>query len=132
MNKRKVEAYLPIALEAILSAECGIREKEKDAFVNKISKTYRSYISSFGAAVTMGSFKAAVAFFSQQASGEKPRQELLRAMWYIVNKSWVGAGEISKKVIEITDTVELARLKEEFINASLAMKLALNAFELVE
>ena len=32
MNKRKVEEYLPKALDAILSSECHIREKENGVF----------------------------------------------------------------------------------------------------
>lgn len=134
MNKRKVEKYLPLAIEAINYDECKILKELKEKDTNKeykaIPKTFRGYISSFGAAVTMGSFKSAVAFFSTQSGADEPRQELMRALWYMVKKEWKSASEVCNAVLRVSDKKELATLREDFLNASVAVKLALNAFKL--
>lgn len=123
MDRRKVEEYLPKALEALESRECRIA---KDG---KIAKTFRGQISFFGAAVTMGSFKAAVAFFSDDGGSEVDRSELLRAADYVVNGSWRTAGDICKSVMVLREP-RLSAEKERYLNASVALKLAMNAFEL--
>lgn len=133
MNKRKVEYYLPKSIEALNNDNCKIVKKiKKDdgTIKTNIDKTFRGYISSFGAAVTMGSFKAAVAFFSTQSGAEQPRQELIRLLWFLTKDEWKNAQDISKEIIS-KDNDELNRLKEEFLNASIAVKLAMNAYNLV-
>ncbi|MBO7254714.1 MAG: hypothetical protein J6V36_05375 [Clostridia bacterium] len=107
----------------------------KKNYYGTIPKTFRGHISSFGAAVTMGSFKAAVAFFSQQAGAKVERHALLETMYYITNitdNSWKSAQKIAEEIINKTDKAEINKMKDDFINASLALKLAMNAFELVE
>jgi CRISPR-associated protein Cmr5 len=140
MNKRKVEAWLPKAIEALECDECKIqlRDTVKDENGNedkvpngKISKSFRGQISSFGAAVTMGSFKSAVAFFGKDGESGVKRSELIRAIYYITDGVWREAEYIVHEIIE-TNNARLAKKKEDFINASVAIKLAMNAFELVE
>lgn len=142
MDKRKVDQMIPIALQALVNENCNIREKEneKEVFVNKIKKTYRSQISSFGAAVTMGSFKAAIAFFSKDVEKGISRSELIRAMYYIIHyaegqdndRNWKTAEAILGEIISISDRDTLSKTKESFLNASIALKLAMNAFELIK
>ena len=131
MNKKRVEEMIPFALEAI--------NNDKALFFqgNQIKKAYRSQISAFGAAVVNGSFKAAVAYFSADAEGGKAdikRSELVRLMAYIDAKyrgcpdvKLEKADTIFRRVIESNDS----DMEEEFLDASLAIKLALNAFDLV-
>lgn len=120
MNKRKVEEYLPAALEALKG---GIAKS------GSLSKSFRGQISSFGAAVTMGSFKAAVAFFSDNGGADVPRSELIRAIYFVVNGQWKPAEDICSEVLQWTQP-RLSAEKERFLNASVALKLAMNAFEL--
>ncbi|MBO5007107.1 MAG: hypothetical protein J6C89_06655 [Clostridia bacterium] len=122
MNKRKVEAWLPKAIEAL-------EENDKICNKGKIEKSFRGQISSFGAAVTMGSFKAAVAFFGNNGESAVERSELIRSMYYIVKNEWKAAKDIVSEVICMREP-NLSALKEDFLNASLAIKLAMNAFEL--
>ena len=126
MNKRKVEALLPQALAALNDTHCRIVEN------NKISKTYRGQISSFGAAITMGSFKAAVAFFSVKADNGTgvDRSRLIAAMNFIVHGQWKDPSDILKNILNLSGN-QLNEEREAFINAALALKLAMNAFELV-
>lgn len=130
MNKRKVEALIPTAVSVI--DNCGIKNPD-----GTVSKVYRAYISSFGAAVTMGSLKAAIAFFSADTDSTKgDRDRLVCAMYYVLHKADFDRGirpnakEITKKLLSVNNKSELNRLKEEYLNASLAIKLALNAFDL--
>ena len=145
MNKRRVEALLPLALQTLEHSECGMQKS-----TGEIESGYRAQISAFGAAVTMGSFKAAVAFFSKAASNRAnenstvDRSKLLRAMYYIVqyktkedgkpdteanNENWKDAKVIAAELLRLPDSA-VSQTKEEFINASLALKLALNAYSL--
>ena len=134
MNKNKVEYYLSRSIDALDEDECKIvkvEKNEKSGMIEKyIDKTFRSYISSFGAAVTMGSFKAAVAFFSTQSKAEQPRENLIRLLWFLTKNEWKSAQDICDEILKITDFDELNYLKDEFINASIAIKLAMNAYNL--
>ena len=56
MNKKQVNDWILPAQKAII--ECGIAEN------GKVDSAFRGQISSFGAAVVMGSLKSAVAFFA--------------------------------------------------------------------
>ena len=126
MNKRIVEENISKALDALNDAQnCKI---VKDG---KIVKTFRGAISTFGAAVTMGSFKAAVAFFSDNGASSVERAELLKAMNYIVNGEWIEATEIYQKISRLSGE-QLSNTAEDFINAAVALKLAMNAFNLVK
>ena len=77
MNKKRVDNWVITARDALI--HCGIA---KDG---KIDKNFRSQISAFGAAVTMGSFKAAVAFYAKQGNADTDRSALLKAIYYVIN-----------------------------------------------
>ena len=128
MNKRKVEQLFPKAIEALNASKI----KEKDEKGVYIAKGFRSQISSFGAAVTMGSFRAAVAFFGNNGESDVERSELIRTMYYMVKNEWLPAQKIVEEIVSIRDNAQLMQMKEDFINASVALKLALNAFRLEE
>lgn len=138
MNKKRVEALMKPALDALNEPECGIQIKNRETgkFTGQIPDGFRGQISSFGAAVTMGSFKAAVAFFakdSEKSQAGVKRDELLRTMYRISSfggGKWKDAQTIAREIFAL-DTSAEKRWKEEFINASVALKLAMNAFELV-
>ncbi len=105
----------------------------------KIIKTFRGQISSFGAAVSMGNLKSAVAFFSEQAGASVPRENLLRAICYILQRDAgkAAAGINAEKIStnEIFDYIcghDSVNLKNKFLDASVALKLAMNLFELVK
>lgn len=123
MDKRRVEQYLPNALKALGASNCGIVQN------GKIPKAFRSQISSFGTAVIMGSFQAAVAFFSDNGGASVPRSKLIRAMYFVVHGEWKPAEAIRSEVTRWTQP-RLSAEKERFLNASVALKLAMNAFEL--
>ena len=131
MNKKKIEKMLPRALETLADDECGISSN------GKINKSYRSAISSFGAAVTMGSFRAAVAFFSKDADKGAgiSRSLLLRAMNHVVNPNdWCRekANEEVRAIVTavLSETADIRQMQDDFLHAAVALKLAMNAFDL--
>ena len=138
MNKKKIEKMLPVALKVLQEDKCGI----KDEKTGKINKSYRSAISSFGAAVTMGSFRAAVSFFSADAEkGDSgiSRSLLLRAMDHVVNpkKVWSEKSkakeEVQAIVIHTLDTrTDIRKMQDDYLHAAVALKLAMNAFDMSE
>jgi len=126
MNKRKVEQLLPKAIEALNASQIKKTDQNGACY---IEKGFRGQISSFGAAVTMGSFRAAVAFFGNNGESDVERSELIRTMYYMVKGEWFPAQTIVEEIVSM-DNAKLAQMKEDFINASVALKLALNAFDL--
>ena len=131
MSIKRVNDWIVYGKEALIAADIAAN--------NKIVKTFRGHISTFGAAVTMGNLKSAVAFFSEQAGATVARERLLRAICYVLlRNSGKEPDEIDAKKIktdEIFDYVcshDSIQLKNAFVDASLALKLAMNLFELVK
>lgn len=126
MNKKRVNEWIPRAKVAL--------EKAGIAKNNAVDKTFRGQISSFGAAVTMGSLVAAVAFFSQKGSSLTDRHNLLLALDYIIHNRTEcrKKEEISLILDEVLDTpqADMHTLTELYIDASIALKLAMNYFDM--
>ena len=118
MNKNRVDSWLVCAKDAL--------EITKIAQSGVVNKSFRGQISSFGAAIIMGSFKSAVAFFSEQSGAAVEREKLLEAMYYVIFREKKSAKQVLVYVCE-NDTKEL---KNKFIDASIAIKLAMNFYEL--
>ncbi len=121
MNKNRVNNWILLAKEAIV--KCGISQDGKT-----VKKTFRGQISSFGAAVVMGSLQSAVAFFADKSRASVQRDKLIEALYFIINN-----GE-KKSAVEVFSWVCESKedLKEQFEDASIALKLALNFFELID
>lgn len=130
MNKVAVDKNLPYAYEGIIKAEIARN--------GKVNKSYRGQISTLGAAITMGSVKAAVCFFSEAANNnsEVDRSKLLKAITYVLQtcedtkeryKAVGGKKGLKEYVLNANSDTEI--LKEDIVNAAIAIKLALNLFE---
>lgn len=118
MNKKMVNDWIMPAREALIA--CGI------AGDGKIDSAFRSQISSFGAAVVMGSLKAAVAFFAADGNADVPRSQLIKAIYYVIKRT----KQEPKQVFDYVCAKDNRETKEKFINASIALKLAMNFFDL--
>ena len=103
----------------------------------KITKTFRGQVSTFGAAVTMGSLKSAVAFFADKGASTVERTELLKAMYYVIQKGENNEYQFNESNFEPTNIFEYIcrndnnQTKEKFTDASLSVKLAMSFFDLV-
>lgn len=127
MNKNMVNNWIAPAVKALKYT--GIAN-DKDEIV----KTFRGQISTFGTAVVMGSLKSAVAFFSGDSKSDVTRENLLRAMYYII-QGFESEDQIKDikgyDVFKYVCDNDTAQTKELFINASIALKLAMNFYTLV-
>mgnify|MGYP000825741440 FL=1 len=109
----------------------GIVKKDKNPEKLYIEKAFRGQISSLGAAVEMGSLLSAVAFFSSQGSSPTDRTKLMEAIYLLLTGN-------EKKDIKENETLlryvaqnpNNQQLKREVIDAAVAIKLAMNAYEL--
>lgn len=132
MNKKRVNDWILPAKEAIINSSIT-EEKDGQKTVYKIAKdgkvdsAFRSQISSFGAAVVMGSLKSAVAFFADKGQASVRRDLLLLAIYYVIS------GEKTEKTPREVFTYicenDNSQMKELVIDAAIAIKLALNFFE---
>ena len=119
MNKKQVNDWILPAQKAII--ECGIAEN------GKVDSAFRGQISSFGAAVVMGRLKSAVAFFADDGDAKVSRSKLIIAIYYIIT------GKRTKEPKDVFGYIcenDNRQTKEQFINASIAIKLALNFFDM--
>lgn len=132
MNKAIVDKEIPAAYEALKHA--GIVKKDKAGnLTNDIDKTYRGQIETFGAAITMGSLRAAIAFFSTKGGSDVDRPKLIAAIMEILrNRPESGfKGNKSEQLIDFVSENE-DRAKKEIISAAVALKLAMNLYNLVD
>lgn len=121
MNKKRVNQWIPLAKEALTTV--GIAQNEQ------IISTYRSQISEFGASIILSGLKPAVAFFSSQGNSTTERPKLLSAMYCIITgdfDNWKNADVLQ----DVCKASNINELREQFIDASIALKLAMNFFDL--
>lgn len=120
MNKEKVNQLITVAYKEL--------ENQGIAQEGKINKTYRGQISTFGSAISTGSLRAAVAFFSDQGNASVDRTKLMAAILNIL-KSENKALESYKTLFDYVDKNE-KDAKEAILNAAIALKLAMNLYHL--
>lgn len=114
MDKKTVNKMIPQAYQVL--SEQGTLDKE-----------LKGYIATFGAAVTMGSLPAAVAFYSSSGSSAG-REKLSEYLFKMVkmNDKTTTEKNLFEYVISKRDAQEV---KELVLNAAIALKLALNLFQ---
>lgn len=123
MNKHRVDNYIPRAYEAI--KEIGIL---KDG---KIPKGFRGQIASLGAMVAMGSVLSAIALYSNQGDSVVDRKKLIQAIEFLIldEKKKDGNALFFFVQKEIGKQKENA-IKENILDAAIAIKLAMNLYEI--
>lgn len=129
MNKRVINDEIDMAYKLL--------SDHKIANNGVIDKTFRGQISTFGAAITMGSLLAAIAYFSANGGASVERQNLLKVIYDII-KSRNAGKNMPAGLFEYANACRnrgvLAErvCKEEILNAAIATKLAMNLYELKE
>lgn len=123
MAKSRINRYLSIAYEAVKNSELI-----KD---DKLQGNYQAQITSFGAAVSMGSLLSAIAFFSDKGSSDVKRQELMKLIYYIIKKDKGSEEKYNeiKKYALFEYAKDNGNIKPEVLDAAIAIKLTLNLFE---
>lgn len=124
MNKQKVDALIPKAYEAMQILGIAVPDEKG---VCQISGAFRSYISTFGAAITLGSLTSAVASFSRTVTKSREDKYLLMDAIFLLLTGKVPdeADNLLLMVCRREKDREYA-LKEDILNAAIALKLAMN------
>ena len=123
MNKNRIDKFLLPAYG--LLKDSGVANEN-----NEIKKTFRGYISSFGAAVIMGSLKSAIAFFSAQGSADEPREKLMRIICALVEEKKYDETEKNSLMEYVNGFKTEREVRENIYNAAVAVKLAMNMYTL--
>lgn len=122
MDKNRINRLLPIAVEVI-----------KNKLSEPIPNEFRGYIASFGAAVTMGSLPAAVAYYSAASKNAKEDRTKLPVMILEVLKGEntdITVDTLFEYVTSFKNDNESFAIKEDVLHAAIAIKLGLNLFEI--
>lgn len=120
MYKQKVNDMIPIA-------NMVLKNRYEDG---KFPNELKGYISTFGAAITMGSLISAVAFYSTNGSSNN-RSVLLKILQDVLKKYNKNMdGNLFEWVVksEKSESYTSYELKEDILSATIAVKLALNLF----
>lgn len=133
MNKNKVNNFIPSAYDVIgkiivtNSDKAGENTSAADENNADLLGAFRAQISSFGAAVTMGNLLSSVAFFSRKGSAKVDRPLLMLAIAKMLgceNETGGLFGYIKN------NQGEEERVKDEILTCAVALKLAMNLYDL--
>lgn len=127
MNRALSNNLLPVAREALIQS--GIAQN------GRVDKRLRSQISDFGAKVNNGSLLSAAALFNDQGSAKSERHKLVVALNYMLAQEIEGYGSLVAKKGEIlfdtiVDNKDDAELQEKVLACAVALKKAMNLFDL--
>ena len=148
-NKRKIDEYISKAIEVLDN------NKKIVKYGGKIDKTFSGQIATFAVAVSTGSLLSAVAFFSDNGGASNERSSLMDVIYEIIaneklpdidkenDKNRDNLNNKNSKLLdyvkskyekskESNDIVSYNRVKEDILNAAIAIKLAMNFYELVD
>lgn len=123
MNKSRIDKMIPFAYEAL--RVCNIADDK-----GRISKTFRGMISSFGAAVTMGSLLSAVCFFSDNGGASVEKKNISIAIYKVLEISKVISVGEAKTLYDYVKTHNDRNTAEVVCDAAVALKLAMNLYVL--
>ncbi|UZW14965.1 type III-B CRISPR module-associated protein Cmr5 [Clostridium pasteurianum] len=121
MNRKQVEKLIPDAIKII------DKKLVKDGVV---AREYNGYISSFGASIIQSGLLPTVAFYeSSTSNSEEDRRKLTESILCLINKS---QQEENKKLLDyvLKNRESQENIKEDIINAAIAIKLSLRTFKL--
>jgi CRISPR-associated protein Cmr5 len=117
MDKNRIDALIPEAYVAL--TESGIA---KD---NQIDAGYRGQIAAFGASIATGSLLAAIGFFSVQGGSDVDRAKLMQAIRLLI-----APDENQTLFAYALPRRQNKAFKRDVLNAAVALKLAMNLFQL--
>ena len=124
MDKKIINQELQAAYLAI--KEFGIVNGK-----DEIERRFRSYVSSFGAAITMGSLLPAIAFLGKDDNRNKVQNAIFKVLKENekVEENCASLFEYAQK--EVKKNQEKS-CQEEILNATIAVKLAMNLYKWID
>lgn len=120
MNKKKINALLPTAYSVL-----------QDQYNTELPNEVRAYISTFGAAITMGSLESAIAFYSSDGGSNAGRGILSKLIFEVLNKANLMnlSENLSDNLFDYVVTENnRKKVKDDILSATIAIKLATNLF----
>lgn len=138
MNKVKVEALIPKAIEEINV----MIKNNRFSSDGKIPNEFKGYISNFGASIVQSGLLSTVAFYEKNKEDTSAQQDRRLVNELILNMILSNKNRefntlfdyvlSNAKVEEAKEKEKKNRLiKEDIINAAIALKLAIRVFEFV-
>ncbi|MCD7838803.1 MAG: hypothetical protein LUG65_07825 [Clostridiales bacterium] len=121
MDKRRLDEMIPLAYDAI--RDNGIMDQQ-----GQVPSGFRGQISSFGAAVAMGSLLSAVAAFSDDGKSAVDRSRLMNAIYQVIHGGKTGGDKALLFEILKTEKAALPGVTDNILTAAIAVKLALNLY----
>lgn len=129
---RTVEKLIPLAIKAITVS--GMEEK------GVVNKAYKGYISSFGAGIIQSGLLPTLAMYKGNEDSDKKKAntgKLLKAIFYVIVENHkpekINEGDLFDYALKALNVKENRQaLINEIMNASIAVKLAIRTFKLVE
>ena len=118
MSKRNIEKYIPVVLEVL----------QEEFIDGEIPSAYNGYISSFGASIIQSGLLPTLALFENTSASTKENKEYLT---YLIQRVLTGKKDdisLLRYVIAKND----ATLKQQILDISVALKLSIRTFKLVE
>jgi len=110
--KKRIEEYIPRALEAI--------EKYEISKNGEVPKQFNGYISSFGASIRSSGLLATTLFYdNEQSKSEEDRKKVIQAIEYIIDDEIIKNNSVAKET------------KAKVEDAAVALKLSVRTFKLV-
>lgn len=116
MNKKRVNQWIPVARDAL--EICGVVRD------GAIDRGYQRLVATFGAMLLSGSLRATVAYFCDRGYGGADRTLTLAAIYYCITRRQVPAEQVLDEVCR----QDSLALKEQFVDATIAVKLAMGVF----
>ena len=142
MGKSRIEEYVPRAYKAIKSEHTGIATRIVIGDVEdyEVIEGLKGQIASFGSAINMGNLKSAVAFFSAKGGAQTERQDLMKAIYLIINenididdeKTVCTNRSLFDQIVNEKDENKILVLKSKILDAAVAVKLAIRMCKLVK
>jgi len=121
VNNKKVDRLIPDAYQVI--KDVGIVNGDK------VPKAYRGQISAFGASIATGSLLSAISFFSKKGSSEADRPLLMKAILRLADP---GNTSDRPDALYRYAAANPKTAKEDVLIAAVAIKLAMNLYDLSE
>lgn len=126
---RTVEKLIPFAIEAVSKSK--MEDEKKKGVVNK---AYKGYISSLGAGIIQSGLLPTLAMYKGNEDSDKKKANtgiLLKAIAFVIKEYYhpngIQNGDLFNYALYAKDQ---EKVKQEILNASIAVKLAIRTFKL--
>jgi CRISPR-associated protein Cmr5 len=128
---KTVEKMIPFAIKAVKKSK--MEEENKKGVVNK---AYKGYISSLGAGIIQSGLLPTLAMYKGNEDSDKKKAntgKLLNAIMYVIKEYYHPSERNNNDLFNYAlEARDQEKAKQEILNASIALKLAIRTFKLEE